>query len=270
MKKIGIGLLLLGLSSYGSNLNGESLYSKCSGCHGSKGEIPAMGKSNIIAGQKVFDLIDSFKGYLQNKKNEAGMATLMKGQLASFSEAELATLAIYISEMNPSKKQETDNKNHSIITFEHHKNIFTVSYPLYVQKGKNFIIELKLKSHSPKKMGGISISFPNQQEINGYVISKAFDSIHEYTAPKKVFNRIAKRSKKVEYALLEGWENDWQKGSTRYIKLKLHFPKDASKININLRAVLIDSQKKELLIPQQSEHLDQQGYPVEQIQIRSK
>jgi len=80
-----------------TNVAGAEAYSKCAGCHGADGKTKALGKSPVIAGQSKEDLVTKIKGYKAGTLNTAGMGTLMKGQVASMSDADIDAVAGYIS-----------------------------------------------------------------------------------------------------------------------------------------------------------------------------
>lgn len=95
MKKLLVTLMVLGLAS--SAYAGEGLYKKCISCHGAKGEKAAMGgKSKVINAMSKTDLVASMKGYKDGTYGGA-MKVLMKGQVASFSDAQIEELATYIT-----------------------------------------------------------------------------------------------------------------------------------------------------------------------------
>jgi len=77
--------------------DGKALYAKCAGCHGADGKTAALGKSAIIAGQPAGDLETKISGYKAGTLNTAGMGSLMKGQVAAFSDADIKAVASYIS-----------------------------------------------------------------------------------------------------------------------------------------------------------------------------
>ncbi len=81
-----------------SSSNGETLYKACSSCHGQKAEKKALGKSEIIAGWDKQKTIDALNGY-KNGTYGGAMKAVMKGQVASKSEADIVALAEYISTM---------------------------------------------------------------------------------------------------------------------------------------------------------------------------
>ena len=74
-------------------------YAKCVGCHGADGKTKALGKSAIIAGQDKEAIINSMNEYKAGTKNVAGMGTLMKGQAASMSDADIEAVAEYLSQL---------------------------------------------------------------------------------------------------------------------------------------------------------------------------
>jgi len=74
-----------------------AVYAKCSGCHGKDGKMKALGKSEIIAGQSKDELIKKIKEYKEGTRNVAGMGALMKGQVASLSDADIEAIATYLS-----------------------------------------------------------------------------------------------------------------------------------------------------------------------------
>lgn len=74
-------------------------YAKCKGCHGADGKTKALGKSAVIAGQDKAALITSMNEYKAGTKNVAGMGMLMKGQVASMSDADIEAVAEYLSQI---------------------------------------------------------------------------------------------------------------------------------------------------------------------------
>ncbi len=79
--------------------DGKALYGKCAGCHGANGEKKALGKSEVIKGWSKEKLVEALKGYKAGTRNVHGMGPLMKGQVASLSDADIEALADYISKM---------------------------------------------------------------------------------------------------------------------------------------------------------------------------
>ena len=79
--------------------NGASLYMKCAECHGSHGQQRALGKSNIIKGQKASRLFNQLKSYAEGKQNLYGYGSLMKMRVSSLTEKEMKILSEYIANM---------------------------------------------------------------------------------------------------------------------------------------------------------------------------
>lgn len=251
---------------------GQQLYAQCSGCHGQEGDRPALGKSNLLQGQSLIELIQKLNDYRNKERNNKGMGLLMTGQVNDFSDKDIVNVATYISSF---KKQKTIVRNQkettSTIDLNTDGNRLTLIYPPSVEKGKDFTIYIKLTNNNVKKKnGGITLSFPEQQNFNGEVVSRIFDNITEFSPPKKMYNRLAKSSKVIRYSVIEGWETEWSPNSHRYMKIKLTFPKENNSFVINFRGILIDNSKEEVLIPKNAKLLDQQGYPIEQIKIYVK
>jgi len=96
MKKVTLALMLAGATSLAMAADGAALYKKCASCHGAKAEKKALGKSAVIAGKDVAALEKDLKEYKAGSLNRNGMGMLMKGQVASLSDADIKALAEYI------------------------------------------------------------------------------------------------------------------------------------------------------------------------------
>ena len=96
MKKALLTVLALGAISFLA-ADGAALYKKCAGCHGAKGEKKALGKSGILLGQSPAALENAIKGYKAGTLNKNGMGGLMKGQVASYSDADMKAVSEYIA-----------------------------------------------------------------------------------------------------------------------------------------------------------------------------
>lgn len=95
MKKIALALLVTGVSLMAAD--GAALYKKCAACHGAKGEKAALGKSAVIGGVDTATLVADLKGYKAGTTNKKGMGALMKGQVASYSDADIEAVSAYIN-----------------------------------------------------------------------------------------------------------------------------------------------------------------------------
>ncbi len=96
MKKLTLSLLFAGAASL-LMADGAALYKKCAGCHGLKGEKKALGKSAAIGGWDAAKTEAALKEYKAGKRNVHGMGALMKGQVASYSDADIKAVSEYIA-----------------------------------------------------------------------------------------------------------------------------------------------------------------------------
>ena len=97
MKKLAIAMLFAGSTLLMAD--GAALYAKCVGCHGANGEKAALGKSAVITGQDAAKTVEQLKGYKAGTLNKTGMGGLMKGQVASMSDADIQAVADHIAAM---------------------------------------------------------------------------------------------------------------------------------------------------------------------------
>lgn len=95
MKKIALAMLFAGVSLMAAD--GKALTAKCAACHGASFEKQALGKSNVVKGQSAAAIEKSLQGYKAGTQNTHGMGALMKGQVASFSDADIKAVAAYIA-----------------------------------------------------------------------------------------------------------------------------------------------------------------------------
>ena len=97
MKKVVLSLVLATASLMAAS--GEELFKKCVSCHGVNAEKPALGKSEVIAGWDKAKTVESLMGYRAGTLNKKGMGAMMKGQMATFSDADIDAIAEYISKL---------------------------------------------------------------------------------------------------------------------------------------------------------------------------
>ena len=88
MKKIVLGTLICGVAAFGAVNLGA-----CKGCHGQNFEKAALGKSKIVAQMTKAEVTKSLQGYKAGTYGGA-MAGVMKGQVAKYSDADLASTGI--------------------------------------------------------------------------------------------------------------------------------------------------------------------------------
>lgn len=79
-------------------INVQALYAACAGCHGQNAEKKALGKSAIIKGWDKQKLVDALNGYKDGSYG-GPMKGVMKGQVATKSDAEIEALATHISNL---------------------------------------------------------------------------------------------------------------------------------------------------------------------------
>ncbi len=88
MKKIVLGTLLCGVAAFAAvNL------AACKGCHGQNWEKPALGKSKVVADMTKAEVTTALQGYKAGTYGGA-MKGLMKGQVAKYSDADLAATGV--------------------------------------------------------------------------------------------------------------------------------------------------------------------------------
>ena len=84
--KVAVGTLLVTASSYAAST------AACIGCHGKSFEKKAMGKSKVVKEMSKEDIIKALKGYKDGSYGGA-MKAMMKGQVASLSDADMEAIA---------------------------------------------------------------------------------------------------------------------------------------------------------------------------------
>jgi cytochrome c553 len=97
MKKILITLLITLTTQ--AMASGKSLYKNCAGCHGDKGDTPALQLSSKIAGQNKSKTILQLKAYKNGELNQYSLGNIMKMQVATLSDDDMETLAEYIANL---------------------------------------------------------------------------------------------------------------------------------------------------------------------------
>ena len=98
MKKT-ILTLLITLTTYSIATDSQSLYKNCAGCHGDKGETKALQLSAVISGQDANKSILQLTAYKNGELNKYGLGNIMKMQVATLSEDDIADLAEYIASL---------------------------------------------------------------------------------------------------------------------------------------------------------------------------
>jgi len=94
MKKIAFALLIGAASLMAAD--GAALAKKCAGCHGADFSKKALGKSKVVKGWDAAKIEASLKGYKDGSYG-GPMKGLMKGQVASYSDADIKAVSEYIA-----------------------------------------------------------------------------------------------------------------------------------------------------------------------------
>ena len=86
------------VATVAEGLDGEALFKSCASCHGQKAEKEALGKSQVIAGWNKEKIIQALNGYKDGTYGGV-MKNIMKGQVATKTDAEVDALATFISNL---------------------------------------------------------------------------------------------------------------------------------------------------------------------------
>jgi len=72
---------------------------KCAKCHGINGQHKALGSSRMIGGLESGSIAEALHAYKENRRNQTGRGTIMRGLAAELSDAEIEMLADFIAAM---------------------------------------------------------------------------------------------------------------------------------------------------------------------------
>ena len=89
-------LTLLTLAALLNAADGAALFKKCAACHGANGERKALGKSKAINTMSKEEITAALTGYKDGSYGGA-MKALMKGQVGTLNEEQIAAIADYIA-----------------------------------------------------------------------------------------------------------------------------------------------------------------------------
>ena len=94
MKKVLLTLAFAGAALMAAD--GKAIFdAQCKSCHGADGKMKALGKSAPVAGSKTVEA--DLKGYKAGTTNKAGMGSVMKGNAAKLSDADIKAVSDYIA-----------------------------------------------------------------------------------------------------------------------------------------------------------------------------
>jgi len=94
-KKIILGLGLAAILAIGADCSDINLRS-CSSCHGTTFEKKALGKSKIVKDISATKISEDLIAYKKGTLNKYGMGSVMKGQVAKYSDKELTEMSLKI------------------------------------------------------------------------------------------------------------------------------------------------------------------------------
>jgi len=89
-------LLILGITAILGASEGANLFKKCASCHGATGEKHALNKSKVINEMSQEEVVAALNGYKDGTYG-GSMKALMKGQVASYSDTQINTVAAFIA-----------------------------------------------------------------------------------------------------------------------------------------------------------------------------
>ena len=105
MKKLLFAMAVsFGACSMMLGADGASLYKPCAACHGEKADKPYLGGKvpalkSVDAATRLADMKGYKDGSLGGGKGKFGMGSIMKGQMAKLSDADMEALNAYIDSL---------------------------------------------------------------------------------------------------------------------------------------------------------------------------
>ncbi len=96
MKKLVIATLVTAGALSLMAADGKALVAKCAGCHGADFSKKALGVSKVVKGMKADEIVKALEGYKAGTFGGA-MKGVMKGQIATYSDADIKAVAKYIA-----------------------------------------------------------------------------------------------------------------------------------------------------------------------------
>lgn len=136
------------------------------------------------------------------------------------------------------------------------------------------LLELNIKYSPSLKVvssGGISVSFPQFTDSSKIIknTTTSFNVINFYEAGSQIWNSNLQQNIASTYLLAEGWDSNWIDKKDKEITIIVDV-KDLETLELYLRAGALNevdtSEKLSEIVPQTGE-IDQQGYPVEILEI---
>ncbi len=99
MKKILLLLIITINTIWSQSPTLNILFERCAACHGRHGNVNALQKSEIIAGQSFESLFKKLKEYKAGIRDINGHGAVMKDIMSKITDEQIVSLSIYISQM---------------------------------------------------------------------------------------------------------------------------------------------------------------------------
>jgi len=116
------------------------------------------------------------------------------------------------------------------------------------------------------RRGGISISFPNVQDVR--ILDFDTTSAKIYGKGSKIFSRRIQGKIKAQYVLAEAWQEGWDNRETHWVKIEI-IPKRLGQLRVYLRTTLeMDEPVRKIIAEPNTGILDQQGFHVKEYVIQ--
>ena len=230
------------------------------------------------------------KGFLDLKQNSNISFIDIDNNLKRF-EAVLKEDGLYVNNQKVLEKNELaipseDNTFQEDVNNESIENNQNTSDDLTIKKvsQKNLtynykllddnLLELNIKYSPSLKVvssGGISVSFPQFTDSSRIIknTTTSFEEINFYEAGSQIWNSNLQQNIASTYLLAEGWDSNWTDKKDKEITIIVDV-KDLETLELYLRAGALNevdtSEKLSEIVPKTGE-IDQQGYPVEILEI---
>ncbi len=177
-------------------------------------------------------------------------------------------LILGIRDIVSNDKKHVNNTN---LTFKDNGILLTIQYPKSIKMGEDFIMEVTMvnKLKTSYKGGGLTLSFPGILSNKVNIIKSNFSSVNSFSPPAHMYNLTSGKNESIKYLAIEGWHSKkWDYNEEKSFSIKLRSPIDMNQMRVDVRGILkIDN--KDVLNPQISTSIDQQGYHVNQFEIKS-
>ena len=116
------------------------------------------------------------------------------------------------------------------------------------------------------RRGGISISFPNAQDVRILDFDTTLAKV--YRRGNKIFSKTIQGKIRAQYLLAEAWQESWDKRETHWVKIEI-IPKRQGPLRVYLRTTLeMDEPARKIITEPDTGVHDQQGFHVKEYLIQ--